>query len=144
MCHCIPLSVAISVLYAVKKRTSCVNTTSVLLFVTYYQRLNRLLVFYIKFDIGVLYKNSFSIHIFRENAQSDIEHYLRRTWISTGNIHISFPIWVKFGTDNLHVMQSNSMNFVKTDVVKGAQWVSIEGKVVSTQWNVLSTHTLFY
>lgn len=51
------------------------------------------------------------MHIFRENPQSDITHYVRRTWISTGNIHISLPIWVKFGTDNVHVMQCNSYEF---------------------------------
>ena len=47
------------------------------------------------------------MHIFRENPQRDITHYL----ISTGNIHISLPIWVKFGTDNLHVTQFSSYEF---------------------------------
>jgi len=30
---------------------------------------------------------------------------------SIGNIHISLPIWVKFGTDNLYVVQFSSYEF---------------------------------
>jgi hypothetical protein len=51
------------------------------------------------------------MQVFRENPQNDITPYLRRAWICTRNVHISWPIWVKFGTDNLHVMQFNSYGF---------------------------------
>jgi hypothetical protein len=43
-----------------------------------------------------------------------VEHYLRCKLIYTHNLHILWPIWMKFSMEELHVMPFSGLQFCET------------------------------
>jgi hypothetical protein len=57
-----------------------------------------------KFRIGIIYKSPQSDHDFRENLLSDSLNLFYLQGYMNRYIHISLPIFTKFGTVDFHVM----------------------------------------
>jgi hypothetical protein len=89
------------------------------------QRLNRLSDFIMKYHVGVLYGKLSSKGEVRKNWLDKFTW--GRKWSSTRTFHVYWPIWMKFGIDDILVMRLRISGFLKSMQWNRTSFQSVNG-----------------